>query len=125
VVQPDPRPQPEPDRQNDSNDPNTADVPESVAANTRSRSFRILAEVEITSADAEGVLFAHGSRFGGHALFIKERKLWYVYNFLGIPPEHQFVSEPLSPGKHVLGMEFVKETQSQYGEAHGTTTLYV
>ena len=30
-------------------------------------------------------IFAHGSRFGGHALFIKDRKLWYVYNFLGHP----------------------------------------
>ena len=46
-----------------------------------------------TSPDAEGVIFAHGSRFGGHALFLKDRKLWYVYNFLGIPPEQQFVSE--------------------------------
>ena len=55
--------------------PDTAEVPESVAVNTRSRSFKILAEVELTSPDAEGVIFAHGSRFGGHALFLKERKL--------------------------------------------------
>ena len=100
-------------------------MPESVAANTRSRSFRILAEVDITSPDAEGVIFAHGSRFGGHALFIKDRKLWYVYNFLGIPPEQQFVSDALEPGKHVLGMEFVKEGRGEHGEALGTTTLYV
>ena len=39
------------------------------------------------------MIFAHGSRFGGHALFLKDSKLWYVYNFLGIPPEQQFVSE--------------------------------
>ena len=96
----DPRPQPEPDRDTFVYYPDTADVPESVAANTRGRSFKILAEVEHRRApDAEGVIFAHGSRFGGHALFLKDQKLWYVYNFLGIPPEQQFVSEPLEPGK--------------------------
>src|SRR5262249_8971469 len=121
----DPRPQPEPDRSDFVYYPDTADVPESVSANTRGRSFRILAEVDVTSPDVEGVIFAHGSRFGGHALFVKDRKLWYVYNFLGIPPEQQLVSGPLEPGKHVLGMEFAKEGIGEHGEANGTATLYV
>jgi arylsulfatase len=121
----DPRPQPEPPRETYVYYPDTADVPESVAVVTRSRSFRILAEVDITSPDAEGVIFAHGSRFGGHALFLKDQKLWYVYNFLGIPPEQQFVSDTIEPGKHVLGVEFVKESTGDYGETHGTSTLYV
>ena len=33
---------------------------------------------------AEGVLFAHGSRFGGHALYVKDNRLHYVYNFVGM-----------------------------------------
>lgn len=49
----------------------------------------------------------------------------YVYNFLGIKPEQEFVSEELTPGKHALGMEFVRESAGDYGEFHGTTTLYV
>jgi arylsulfatase len=121
----DPRPQPEPDRTDYIYYADTSDVPESVAANTRGRSFRILAEVDLTSPDAEGVLFAHGSRFGGHVLFLKDKKLWYVYNFLGIEPEQQFVSKTLEPGKHVLGVEFVKESQGEHGESHGTATLYI
>jgi arylsulfatase A-like enzyme len=121
----DPRPQPEPARETYVYYPDTADVPESVAVNTRGRSFKILAEVEVTSPDAEGVIFAHGSRFGGHALFVKDRRLWYVYNFLGIPPEQQFVSGELEIGKHVLGMEFEKEQTGEHGEAIGTTRLYV
>ena len=32
------------------------------------------------------MIFAQGSRFGGHALFVKDRKLHYVYNFLGLRP---------------------------------------
>ncbi len=121
----DPRPQPEAPRETYVYYPGTAEVPESVAVNTRSRSFKILAEVELESADASGVIFAHGSRFGGHALFLKDRKLWYVYNFLGVPPEQQFVSGELSPGKHVLGMEFAKESAGTYHEGLGTTRLYV
>ena len=70
--------------------------------NIRGRSYKILAEVEIDPRMREGVLFAHGSRFGGHSLFIKDRKLWYVYNFLGIPPEQQIlVDRAVTPGKHL------------------------
>jgi len=70
-------------------------------------------------------LFAHGSRFGGHSMFIKDNRLHYVYNFLGIKPEQDFVSPPLSPGKHTLGMEFKREKAGEHGESVGTTTLYV
>ena len=68
--------------------------------------------------NCSGVIFAHGSRFGGHALFIKDKKLHYVYNFLGIKPEQQFVSPELKPGKYTLGMEFTREKAGQYHESH-------
>ena len=48
--------------------PGTAEVPESVAPNIRNRSYTIAVEVTIDAEDAAGVLFAHGARFGGHAL---------------------------------------------------------
>jgi arylsulfatase len=105
--------------------PGTSPVPEGVAANVRGRSYKIVADVEITDPDASGVLFAHGSRFGGHSLFIKDRKLWYVYNFLGIKPEQKFVSDVLAPGKYTLGMEFTREKEGPKGESVGKTALYV
>jgi len=104
--------------------PNTSPIPESVAANIRGRSYKIIADVNLTS-DAHGVIFAHGSRFGGHALFIKDRRLYYVYNFLGIKPEQKLISEDLTPGKHTLGMTFVREKSGQHGEAIGKAQLYV
>ena len=105
--------------------PNTSPVPEFAAAEIRGRSFKILAQVEL-EADAEGVIIANGARFGGHTLFIKERKLWYASNFLGIPPEQQLVSpDELKPGAHVLGVEFSKESHGEHQEAIGTATLYV
>lgn len=105
--------------------PGTAPVPEGVAANIRGQSFKILSNVEITSPNASGVIFAHGSRFGGHSLFIKDHKLYYVYNFLGIKPEQVFSSKPLKPGKYTFGVEFTKDSTGKYGESIGTLKLYV
>ena len=105
--------------------PGTSPVPEGVAVNIRGRSYKILADVEITDPNASGVIFAHGSRFGGHALFIKDKKLHYVYNFLGIKPEQKFVSPELKPGKYTLGMEFIREAPGKYHESVGKTKLYV
>ena len=105
--------------------PDTTPVPEGVAVNVRGRSYKILADVEITDPDCSGVIFAHGSRFGGHSLFIKDKKLYYVYNFLGIKPEQQFVSPPLKPGKYTLGMEFTREKAGANHESLGKTKLYV
>jgi arylsulfatase A-like enzyme len=105
--------------------PGTAPVPEGVAVNTRGRSYKIIANIEIVDPDCSGVIFAHGSRFGGHSLFIKDRKLHYVYNFLGIKPEQTFVSPELKPGKYTLGMEFIREKAGEHHESLGKTTLYV
>jgi arylsulfatase len=105
--------------------PDTSPVPEGVAVNTRGRSYKILANVEIKDADCAGVIFAHGSRFGGHALYIKDRKLVYAYNFLGIKPEQQFVSPELKPGKYTFGMEFTREKAGEHGESLGKARLYV
>jgi arylsulfatase A-like enzyme len=105
--------------------PGASSVPESVAVNVRGRSYKILADVEITEPDCSGVIFAHGARFGGHALFIKNKKLYYVYNFLGIKPEQKFISPELKPGKYTLGMEFIRESMGKFHESIGTTKLYV
>jgi arylsulfatase len=76
--------------------------------------------------DTEGVIYATGSRFGGHSLFIKDRKLfWYVNNFIGIPPAQQLISpEALTAGDHVLGAEFVKASMGEHHETLGTAKLW-
>lgn len=118
------RPQAEPPRNRYVYRAGTTPIPEGVAVNIRGRNYKILAEVDITE-NAQGVIFAHGSRFGGHALFIKDHKLHYVYNFLGIKPEQEFISAELTAGQHTLGMEFIRESEGEHGESLGTTILYV
>ena len=120
------RPAQEPPRDRYIYFPHTAPVPEGVAVNIRGRSYKILANVEIKDSNASGVIFAHGSRFGGHSLFIKNNRLHYVYNFLGIKPEQVFVSsQKLTPGSYTLGMEFIREDAGEYGESLGNTKLYI
>ena len=118
------RPSSEPAKERYVYYPETAPVPEGVAVNIRNRSYKILAGVDITDPDFSGVIFAHGSRFGGHSLFIKDKKLYYVYNFLGIT-EQKLVSGILKPGKHTIGIEFLREKSGEHNESLGQAKLYI
>ena len=77
------RPRGGPDRSSTTYYPDTADVPESAGVAINGRSYTIAAGVEIDSADAEGVLFAHGGVAGGHSLYVKDKKLRYTFNWIG------------------------------------------
>jgi arylsulfatase len=121
-----PRPTSEPPRERNIYYPGTAPIPEGVAPNLRGRSYKILSDIEITEPDCEGVLFTMGSRFGGQTLFIKNKKLYYVYNFLGIKPEQVLISSTtLKPGKYAVGVEFMREKAGEYHESVGTAKLYI
>ncbi|MEJ3405416.1 arylsulfatase [Rathayibacter sp. YIM 133350] len=104
--------------------PGTSEIPERSAANVHGVSYKALAELDLTE-QSEGVIFAAGSRFGGHSLFIKDGVLTYAYNFLGIPPENR-VSAPIAlTGKHIVGIEFTKERMGQYREGIGPLKLFI
>jgi arylsulfatase A-like enzyme len=104
--------------------PGTTEVPERSAANVHGVSYKALAEVSLTAA-AQGVIFACGSRFGGHSLYMKDGQLVYAYNFLGIPPETRIVAPAPASGHHVVGVEFTKERMGEHHESVGPLRLYV
>jgi len=104
--------------------PGTSEIPERSAANVHNVSYKALAEVELT-AETEGVIFAHGSRFGGHALFLKDGQLTYAYNFLGIPPEIHVSAPAPTSGRHIVGVEFTKERMGEFREGVGPLKLYI
>jgi arylsulfatase A-like enzyme len=83
-----------------------SEVPERVAMQYFGRSYAILAEVTIDTPEASGVLWAHGGRFGGHSLYIKDGKLHYVYNWLGKLEQKLVSDEPVPTGKHILAAHF-------------------
>jgi arylsulfatase len=103
--------------------PNAAEVPESAAVNIRNRSYSIAVEVDVESPDASGVLFSHGARFGGHALYVKDGRLKYVYNFVGSKEQIVESTKEIPTGKTILGASFVREGDAM--PTTGTLSLFV
>jgi arylsulfatase A-like enzyme len=105
--------------------PGVADVPESQAVNIRNRSFAVGALVDIPAPGAEGVLFAHGSRFGGHALYVKDNRLHYVNSFVGRVEQKIVSDQRLPTGEQlILSAAFEKEGEDPPGVAVGALSLF-
>ena len=122
-----PRPQLSPPRDRYIYTPGTSEVPESAAVNVRNRSYKIAANVKVSSngAKTEGVIFSHGSLFGGHSLFIKDHKLHYVYNWLGETDQVIVSDAEIPAGDCVLGVSFDKTGNDAQHSATGTLSLYI
>ncbi len=106
--------------------PDTALVPGVQAVNTRNRSFTIGAVVDIPAPGAQGVLFAYGSRFGGHALYVKDNRLRYVNNFVGIEEQKIVADVDLPTGNDlILSASFDKDGEVTPGTATGILSLYI
>ena len=104
--------------------PGDAPVSEWQAVNTKNRSFVVGALVDVAKPGAEGVLFAHGSRFGGHALYVKDGRLRYVNNFVGSEEQMVVATEDIPTGENlILSASFEKEGQEPTC-ATGTLSLY-
>ena len=90
--------------------------PRVVAPNIRNRSYTIAVEADIDVDDAGGVLFAHGARFGGHALYVKDGLLKYVYNFVGDTEQIIASTEPLPTGHVIVSASFEREGDAMPAE---------
>jgi arylsulfatase A-like enzyme len=106
--------------------PDVADVPESQAVNIRNRSYAVAAVVDIPdNGGAEGVLFAHGSRFGGHSLYIKDSRLHYAYNFVGSFEQQVVATEDVPTGESlILSAAFEKDGEDPPHVSTGILSLY-
>ena len=105
--------------------PDTAEVPESQAVNIRNRSFAIGALVDIPTPGAQGVLFAQGALFGGHALYVKDNRLHYVNNFVGVFEQKVVATEDIPTGANViLSASFDKDGEDPPHVATGILSLY-
>ena len=97
--------------------PHTAQVPLGACVNIAGRSFSVLAEVTVESAEASGVLLKQGSGHGGYTLFVADGRLHFVYNFFGDVEQQVSSPEPVPLGKHILGVGYVRT-----GTAEGSIT---
>ena len=79
---------------------------ENVFLNIKNRSKTIIAELEIPEDGGNGIIIAQGGRFGGWALYVKDGRLAYDYNFLGLERYTVEATEPLAAGEATVRFEF-------------------
>ncbi len=112
-----------------STSPNCADVPESAGVAINGRSYTIAAGVDVDSADAEGVLYAHGGVAGGHSLYVKDKRLQLRVQ-LG---RHAPADDRVRPRHHARAATSSPPSSSSTGPSTdpdmpgfaGTLTLYI
>ena len=90
--------------------PPVSHIPADAAPPLGGRSWSVTCDVEI-NGDSEGILYTRGSHNVGHAFFIKDRKLQFVYNALG--RHYRAIGDlELTPGAHEFGASFEREGRS-------------
>ena len=68
---------------------------------------------------------SQGSRFGGHALYVKDNRLHYVNSFVGMFEQKVVATEDLPTGTDlILSASFEKEGNGPSPVAEGTLSLY-
>jgi arylsulfatase A-like enzyme len=81
-------------------------LPETAAPNTKNRSHRITAQIEMSDKGSEGVILAAGGVSAGYALYVKDGKLHYHYNWFERERTDLVSNAPLPPGKSTVTVEF-------------------
>lgn len=74
--------------------------------------FRMTVPIEVPDATAEGVIFALGGDAAGFSLFLWEGKARFHYNFFGIRRYDAVSPDKLSPGKHIITIDFTPESKT-------------
>ena len=87
-------------------------IAESASPPVKNRSHRIVAALNIPAEASvhtiDGVIVASGGRFGGYSLYIKDGRLHYTYNYLGLAQYDIESPENLPRGQVKVDFEFVR-----------------
>lgn len=71
------------------------------------------------------MLFAQGSHFGGHTLYVKDHRLGYVYNFVGALEQQIVATEDVPTGENlILSASFEKDGEDPPGVSTGILSLF-
>ncbi|GAA5495749.1 hypothetical protein Rhal01_01928 [Rubritalea halochordaticola] len=81
-------------------------IPEGSAPDLKNKSFGISAELEIPEGGAEGLVMTQGGRFSGLGLYLLEGKPVFHYNLCGVERYSVAGPDALTPGKHVVTVDF-------------------
>ncbi|MGE4411339.1 MAG: sulfatase-like hydrolase/transferase [Sphingobium sp.] len=81
-------------------------LPEGSAPHVVGQSFTIRADVE-TGEQVQGVLAAHGGRYGGYSLYFDEGRPAFTFNLTPAHMTRIVAGHPLPPGQHRITLDFV------------------
>ena len=105
-------------------------VHESVSPPIKNKSHELIAEIDTPQDGADGMLVTAGGRTAGYALFVKNGRLIYVYNYIGIERTVLISTEKVPTGPSTLSMKFTKTGNFQGdaeifidGKSVGTTHI--
>jgi Sulfatase len=102
--------------------PGATRIPESSAVNTKNKSHTVIATVDMPKQGGDGVLVAAGGIVGGYALYVKDRKPTYEYNWFSEARYTVTSSEQLPDGPATIRVEFNSDGGVGKG---GNVELYV
>ena len=73
----------------------------------KNKSHAVTAEIDVPEGGAQGVIIAQGGSIGGWSLYVKDGRLRYCYNLLGV--QRFYVEQrPGAPGRHAPGADGVR-----------------
>jgi len=104
--------------------PGMTHMTENAFINVKNKSHTITAEVEIPEGGADGVILAQGGRFAGWSLYMKDGKVSYVHNWVGLERYTVTTPEAVAAGKATIRYEFAYDGGDKPG-AGGTGTIFV
>jgi arylsulfatase len=99
--------------------PGAAPVYFGAAPRLYNRPHTITANVAGLGADDEGLIVHHGSRHGGYAFFVQDRRLHFVLNFLHLERFAVSSTAPLPEGNMTLRYQFEPTGAPDFGRGHG------
>lgn len=99
-------------------------IMENVFINNKSKSYTILADVELKDAATNGVIICQAGRFGGWSLYMKNGRVHHDYNYFGLDHTNIASSKPLSTGKHQIKFEFIADEELKPATG-GKCVLYI
>jgi hypothetical protein len=79
---------------------------ENSVVSIKNKSHAVTAEIEVPEGGAQGVVIAQGGSIGGWALYLKEGRLRYCYNLLGVQRFYVGSEQEIPAGVHQVRMEF-------------------
>jgi arylsulfatase len=97
--------------------PNLLRLPEGAAPDLKHKSHTITAKVTIPEPGAEGMLFTQGGRFAGYGLYVKDGRLVYHYNLVGVERYTVESQDRIPVGEVTLKAVYVTDADKPFAGA--------